>query len=309
MNQEIPQPDQQQSKLASVDVGGIIGPLKNYNDQFSLGHTAARIFMAATGDLPESEAGVANEQKVDEFMTLDQMKADTEPLLNATGLEYQPVQANWFVAGSGDDHIGSEMRLNLKDGQQFVKYLKALDPKHITENQRVGLREVIVVLGKQFTSYDLTDHNDERLMEFMGNLAFIISEYKRLLMDDDSESQKEITKLETYLTYARKGCLREYREAEELHLLTPPTGKGFILRWHIDASPDLLKKKWDSVIDTLQMISQNNKATELYNTVRINAGLAIEAAITEVAAWPDTRKQKTEFLSILNTTKARMSEF
>jgi len=311
---------QEQINLTGVDTSEVVSLLKNYNEQFGMGKTLARIILSSLRSQQheesntshsDTETSATNDQAAEQLLTFDDMKTQLSALLDTIGLEFQPIKANWVLVGSGEDHTGSEMRLNLKDGPRFVAYLQALSPEAITESQKEGLREIIVVLTNQFNSYNLDDSNDDRLLEFMGSVSVIIDEYKRLFHFNEGTEvfPGAIMVLETYLSYARKGYLREYRKVEALQLDRPFTGEGFILRWHTDATPGYLREKWDLVIDTLKTVFDNPKARELYDVARNNALQALESAIQEVSALPDTNNNKQKFLSILQGTQSRLSEF
>ncbi len=310
MNEKIPSGEQQ--NLSALDMSEVTDLLKKYNTQFGWGPTAAREIMHAwekeknEEEPTDKDTSAIEDQVADQLLTFEQMKMETESLLETTGLEYQPVKANWFMASDNETHMGTEMRLNLKDGAQFVKYLKSLNSLSMTENQLKGLNEIVNVLVKQFKDFDLEDAENEHLLEFMGNVASIIEEYERIFGEEVSE---DISKLERYLTYARNGCLREFRKVEELDLDKSFDGLAFNLRWHKDASPKFLQESWDSVIDTLQMISQNKKADEIFEMAKENASVALDKAIEDVTALPDTNKSKKAFLAILTSTKSRMTEF
>ncbi len=318
----------QQIDLKDIDTTQLIVLLKKYNHKFGMG---VSMFGMLSGLFDKEEVNAENEenvrneqqsgvgdnlhrQKVEELLDYEQLKQEVEPILTSTGLELQPVNPGWTTYSSEGSHEGVEMMLNLKDGKKFVDYLQSLDPDTITESQKDGLREVASILLQQFTSqYDLSNAEDERLIELMGNLSSIIFEYKRL---DSSKNDltSSISKLEEYLGIARKGYLREYRQAEIFKLDKPFSKEGFVLRWHIDASPELLQKKWNEVIDTLQAISKNENANaEIYAQAIKTANEAIETAIADVTNLSDAEKgyeaRKKEFLAILQTTKVRLSEF
>ncbi|MEI8328295.1 MAG: hypothetical protein WCG02_04135 [Candidatus Taylorbacteria bacterium] len=316
MNKENFVPNEKDIKLSTLDTSEIISHLDSYNKQFSLGASMARQLLHGLdreqrkGDKTfdsDTDISATEDQFAEQLVTFDQMKADMQELMSMTGLEYQPMQTNWFIAGSEGNHPGSEMRLNLKDGSQFVKYLQVINPESISQSQKDGLNQIVEVLCKQFVSYDLNDPNDERLLEFMGSISTILAEYRRIFGDD--KLSEDIKRLEKYLSYARNGCLRELRAAEELSLDEPFTGQGFVLRWHTDATPEYLQKGWDSVIDTLHMISKNDKAVEIYRISKDTALHALDSAIGEVTSLADQSRDKKAFLSILNAIKVRMLEF
>jgi len=107
--------------------------------------------------------------------------------------------------------------------------------------------------------------------------------------------------------------LREYLSAEKLLLNKPFDDEGFVLRWHIDASPEYLQKRWNEVIDLLQVISSNDRAPELYDQAKKTATEALDSAIREITEKHENgymnADRKKKFLSILNSVKARMQEY
>lgn len=301
--------------ISSIDTRQITSLLEDYNKRFSMGATLARAIVSDVSekDFEEEDFGSGiHEQQADELLTSEQLKNELSPILEVTGLELQPINAKWGIAGSGISHEGVEMRLNLKDGKIFASYLQSLSPETLTESQKAGLKDVSRILLQQFKGeYDLENPNDERLIELMGSLSNIISEYKRLNINESFDS---IPQLETYLSVARKGYLREYRQAENLLLTKPFSGEGFSLRWHIDASPVLLNKNWSLVIDTLKFISDNDNArNEIYSQAISTANDAIDSGIKEVSEWEEAESgyyaKKQEFLDVLKSVKARLADF
>lgn len=319
--QQFQQP--QQIELKSIDTLQLIELLRRYNHKFGMGASMARLLAPifnrqenATDtdeENKDSAPGDMGEQNAEELLDYDELKREVEPILTSTGLELQPVNPGWTMNTNQDTHAGVEMRLNLKDGKQFVNYLQSLEPDTITESQKEGLKEVTSILNQQFTDeYNLSDPGDERLIELMGNLSSIISEYKRLDSDGNNLTQS-ITKLEEYLNIARKGYLREFRQAEILNLDKSFTNEGFTLRWHVDCDQDLLKRKWKDVIDVLHAIHSNQNAQkDIYPQAINTANDAIVAAIAGVSAWEEKEgyeERKKDFLAILQTTKSKLAEF
>ncbi len=297
-------------ELSKVDTSQLIAHLNEYNDQFNWGRVLARQMMASWGG-EENDGEAPSQTEADQILGFENMKITAEPLLNATGLELQPVKSGVVLMSSEGTQGLTEMKLNLKSGEQFVKYLQALTPEDITPSQAEGLKEVAKVLISQFQSYDLEDPNNEPLLELMGNATKIIEEYKRL---GENES---IAPLEVYLNVAKQGILREYRAAEDLELNKPFSPGKFTLEWHKDASPDFLQGKWNKVIDTLHALSQNPKAEGLYKISRATAEQAIENGIRQLSEWIEKEEKEGEgdkygrklLLSVLTSTKNRLSEF
>jgi len=279
--------------------------LNEYNDQFSWGRVLAR-HMIARWKGEENEGEGLEQTEADQILGYENMNITTEPLLKATGLELQPVKSGVVMISSEGTQGLKEMKLNLKDGSQFVTYMQVLDPETVTPSQIEGLKEIAKVLISQFQSYDLEDPDNGPLFELIGNASKIIEEYKRLGM------QESIASLEIYLNVAKQGILREYRAAEDLELNRPFSPGKFTLEWHRDASPEFLQDKWGRVIDTLHKLSQNPKAEELYKISRSTAEQAIDNAIRQVTVWQNEEQMKEyagKLLPILTSTKVKLSEF
>jgi len=211
------------------------------------------------------------------------MERQAEPILAATGLELVPANAGWSIISSDLQHKGKELRIDLKDGKRFVEYLRSLSPDKVSDSQVAGLEKVVSALTKQFRNeYDLTSADDNRMLEFLGNLSDIIDEYKRIGGEDRKDLADSVSQFEGYLKGSRGGFLREYLSAEKLLLNKPFDDEGFVLRWHIDASPEYLQKRWNEVIDLLQVISSNDRAPELYDQAKKTATEALDSAIREI---------------------------
>ena len=304
-------PDTSENSLSKIDTRKLTDLIEEYNYNFGMGKTMAREIISAARASDES----FTEQKADEILTLDEMRDQLKLVLDATGIDLVSAQAGWITVSGNESHVGSTLRVDLKDGKKFVTYLQSLDQEQISENQVMGLEKIISALTRQFQKeYNLDSANDDRVLELLGNLGAIINEYKRLGENSHENLIRAVSQFENYLSAARGGYLREYRNAEDLLLTKPFNGDGFILRWHIDATPRFLEEHWNSVIDTLQKISQNNKAVELYEQAVVTAREALESALKEVSENTGTKDEREtkinkEFFGILEKTKARLQEF
>ena len=305
------QPFEQESfGLSKIDTSLLIEKLTEYNKQFSWGASAARQMMSVMPGEDNEDEGLG-QQTADEILSFENMKIDAKDMLEATGLEFVPVKSGIVLVSSEGNHEFKEMRLNLVDGAQFVKYLCSLNQEGLSDSQKEGLKQIAEVLTKQFRSYDLNDPENASLLELMGNMSKIIDEYKRL-GDEFFGSDESILSLENYLTYARKGCLREYMEAEKLKLNKPFIPGKYILEWHKDATKESLQKSWDEVIDVLQMIYKNKNAEAIYAQALATAKQALESAFKQVTEWQSDPKQKKyadKLLPVIVATKARIGEF
>ena len=290
--------------LSKIDTGKLMELVASYNERFSAGRMAGLAFLKG---LPNESAGMdLDEQKADSLLTLEELKEEAKPILEATGLALASADTNMMI---GDDSGGlrvKELRVDIANGSKFVAYLQALEPQTLTKGQAAGLEKAMASVTEQFQKeYDLDSVQDDRVLELMGNLSTIVDEYKHLGSQSYMSLSQSVSKLEKYLTVARAGYLREYRDAEDLMLTEPFDGDGYILRWHIDSTPAQLEDNWNGVLAVLQKISQNEKAAELYEMAIKTAKEALESAIAEVTKKPGN----PAFLGILNKTKARLKEF
>ncbi len=282
--------------------------IENYNDEFSLGRSIGRMILGA---IPEETEHDLDDQKVEEKLTLDEMRENAKDILESTGLDLVPADASWFIAGGDENHQGRELRIDIKDGAKFVAYLQSLDA---TSKEEVrALEKIISSLTTQFQrEYDLTSADDTRFLELMGSLSDVLEECDRLGTQNDGLS-KAIEPFKKYLEVARAGYLREYRMAEKL-LLHKPFEKGhFTLEWHTDASAESLESYWNTALDTLQKISLNERAVDLYNQAKKTIFDALENGEKEVGEWMEkddkNLERHKEFMGVFAKIRARLQEF
>lgn len=299
--------------LSKIDTGKLMELVASYNERFSAGRMAGLAFLKG---LPDESAGMdLDEQKADSLLTLEELKEEAKPILEATGLALASADTNMMIGDDSGDLRVEELRVDIADGSKFVAYLQALEPQTLTKSQATGLEKIMASVTEQFQKeYDLDSAQDDRILELMGSLSTIVDEYKHLGSQSYMSLSQSVSKLERYLSVARAGYLREYREAEELKLTEPFDRNGFILRWHIDATPAFLEERWNEVIETLQKISQNKKAEELYEGAAKIAKEALEAALSEVterskSAKGDDAAYYSGFLGVLNKVRTRLKEF
>lgn len=313
MSSEFPQ-NKDNLDLSKVDTHVITEKIDKYNEQFGMGKSMARVFMAAMED-EEGGGNAMNEQAAEEAITFEDLKGEIGDFLDNTGLELEPVKAGWIMASSEGSQSGTEMKLNLKDGKKFVAYLESLDKESITESQTTGLKDVAKILTEQFSErYQIDNVEDDRLMELMGNLSNIIDQYKRLEKDGSKDLHDSISTLEKYFSFARQGCLKEFMAAEKLCLDKPFDNKKFTLQWHKDANAEYLREKWDLVLSTLHSISQNKSAESIYVQAIETAREAIESALKDMEVWKSTGddwkvEHANQYIPILTSAKAQLKDF
>lgn len=291
------------NELSNIDTSDLITLLEEYNHQFNWGTLLAKNM---TASLNQGEEGSLQEAAAEEILSFENMKISADPILKQTGLEFRPVDASVKMYTSEGDHQTKEMRLNVADGKQLVTYLNSLNPETISESQKEGLGKVVDILSKQIKIYDL-ENPDNAFFELVINLPDIVSEFERLGFENTDSLKK-------YYEYAQKGCLKEYMAADALELTKDfdPEVKGYVLRWHVDSSPEIFQRYWDKLFEVLTMIHNNEKAAELYDQAKSTAQKAIENSLLELGEMVQddrSREYAGKLLPAAQTVKARLSEF
>jgi len=156
------------------------------------------------------------------------------------------------------------MRFNLFDSKKFLNYLGEMDKDKLSESQIHGLKAVIRSLTIQLKSqYEISDPNDERAIELLGNLNKIIKAYEKIGLSE------LITDLSKYSEIASKKFLREYLLVERSNLLAEIGGKNFgPSQWHRDSTEQTYREKyWGSALRIVEIIGKNKNAREFQSQV------------------------------------------
>jgi hypothetical protein len=303
MNPNEKTPSMEVNELSKIDTSDLISLLEEYNHQFNFGTLLAKGMMKSFGD----EKGIGlDEVAADEILSFENIKITAEPILSQTGLEFQPVDTSFGIYTNEGKHQTKEMRLNIADGKKLIAYLNSLNIETMNDSQKEGVTKVIDILSKQIKLYDL-NNPDNAFFELMINLPDIISEFERLGFNN-------LTALKKYHEYGQKGCLKEYMAANELDLTKDfdPKVRTYVLRWHIDSTPEIFQKYWDELFEVLTMIHNNEKASELYDQAKSTAQKAIDNSLSELEKMRQDEKSE-EYANKLNavaqTIKARLAEF
>ena len=156
------------------------------------------------------------------------------------------------------------MRFKLFDSKKFLNYLGEMDKDKLSESQIHGLKAVIRSLTIQLKSqYEISDPNDERAIELLGNLNKIIKAYEKIGLSE------LITDLSKYSEIASKKFLREYLLVERSNLLAEIGGKNFgPSQWHRDSTEQTYREKyWGSALRIVEIIGKNKNAREFQSQV------------------------------------------
>ncbi len=300
-------------------INSLIRNLEEYNSQFGFDETVRHAVLG----MPEE----ALHREAEQLLAYENLTRSMEPILSDWGLSLEPVKKNINLTivnkeGNQGTHTPTVMMLNIVDGKKFVEQLSLIDSDTLSDAVSSSLVYVANALISQLKSYDLEDSNNDLFLEFVGNLAGVAAEYRRLGMVEEANI------LETHQEWSRDGILKEHITAEKFHLDKPYTDdpaykQNFALKWHhTDGSPEYLKMKWEEVFSALILLSQNPKTTDLYNQAKETAQKAIEEAIIDEESQRKTtfknmdgsRKEdyilrRAPYLEVLKIVKLRLSEF
>src|SRR3989344_7244084 len=156
------------------------------------------------------------------------------------------------------------MRFNLFDSKKFLNYLGEMDKDKLSESQIHGLKAVIRSLTIQLKNqYEISDPDDERAIELLGNLNKIIKEYEKIGLSE------LVVDLSRYSEVANKKYLREYLLVERGNLLAEVGGQNFgPSKWHTDNTEERYRKQyWGNALRIAEMIGKNKNAREFQGKV------------------------------------------
>ena len=242
--------------------------------------------------------------------------SDLETVLESTGLDIvsEKEYSRELGATNQDDDIEYDgIAIILKNGKQFVKYLKSLNPEEITDSQMESLKKVLYGLIHAIDyRYNLENPKDD-FFELIGNASEILNECKRLGIKD-VHSTDLVSFLEEMIRCSKDKCLKEFVLAKNLREFS------FELHAHEYLPPSSFKQNWDNIINTLILINENPRAIRVYQNAVSNAKKAIDEAIIFFNDNPrgsgddlkeeykiDEKTQK-KMIAIAQSIKLRLSE-
>ncbi len=284
------------SAVTIQDVDSLFQGIASYNDQFSLGKSMFSLLMQNIERNIEDEEGEESPpltNKIDEqsqHMSASALSVIHETTLNNIGLSLEPVSGKSTTIYSSEGAVSTgEMRLNIKDRDQFGAFLKALTPDQVSQTPLGGhLGELTGILNKQILdNYDLSQPDDAALT-FLGSLDGVVSEYKRLGLGEQADQMGE------YLEHARAGNLREYVALKTSGLLQEP-GDGFgPADWQKDASSDFLRSRRDGALQLLRAMRNNPNAEDMYKNLLTHLNKCVSIAqgnLPEIQYYTPQAKQ------------------
>lgn len=266
------------AELRKTDLGEVAGWLNIYNRQFHFGTLAAKTVMRGWKD--ESSISDGGETEKEKELSFDEIQRRNQVVLSRTGLSLEPVRAIGVIMSQEGTEFPSELRINLSDGRQFVRYLESLKGDSLSQSQTFGLERTADSLTAQLKGqYDLANADDERLLELFGHASRIISEYERLDKERGKGLGHCIAELRELVSISKQGYLREHLRVVQEQLLVEIGGKHFgPSRWHTDITEEGYIKRWNKALTTLSEIAQNPKAKEFAERVRGHLLASLEYA-------------------------------
>lgn len=291
------------AELRRTDLGEVAGWLDIYNKQFHLGTLAAKTMMRGWKDDSSTLEGTETEKEV----SFDEIRKRNQIVLSRTGLSLEAVRAIGVIMSEEGTEFPSELRINLSDGKQFVKYLESLKGDSLSQSQTIGLERTASNLIAQLRGqYDLANHEDERLLELFGNASRIIAEYERLNTEGGTGLGTCISELKNLVATAKQGYLREHLLAEDEQLLAEIGGRNFgPSKWHTDSSEEGYIKRWSKALETLSEIARNLKAKGLHEQARGNLLASLEYAEKDMVGRK-SRLLNNKVSKFIEATKKRL---
>ena len=123
--------------------------------------------------------------------------------LAKTGIGLEPVKGSGVIL-TGDETIeSSELKMNLEDHRQFLKYLLALEPASITPSQIEGLTTVVASLQEQLAEHYQIEKPDPHATELLTSLKEIIEAYWKLDPAGTNGLTESVRKLSVYSAAAQ----------------------------------------------------------------------------------------------------------
>lgn len=272
-----------------------------YNDQRSMGASLAR---ALLGGIPSEQDNNNPDLLVTPFEELK--AAVTEPLSKlGLGLDHK---RNAFIIAGHNNNESELADICLHDGPRFISFLEALQEQPISAELSLALQNICSAFINQIkVEYDLSDSNNDNLLELFGSLDKIIQKLEGL-ENADSDLKHLTIKLREILTIARSGYLREQVLVDRNYLFNP-IGEGFgPSTWVGDTNTEQYESKWENALRVLEVVSQNPRAAELFETVRSHLLASVIYAKQDDRSFLQSHNApaQIELVSIMDVVKRKL---
>ncbi len=215
----------------------------------------------------------------------------------------------------------------LEDGQKFVDFLRSIHPE-VWDKNIEKRTEILVSLLEEFNesiygSNDIEGSKDESYLEFIRQQVIdpLREELKRIgdslpalapkkqgdAVDLRGQTESIVKSLDRIKSASEGGYLFEYVEAHNFGLLdSPDLGNPAFLGPGSYADLDHMEEEWDEIINILQKIRTNPKASVLFDAVkpRVTEGLGL--TIKKLEENPD--KASKEFLDAFLSVRGKINK-
>ena len=243
--EKIDEPEQHEKSLDEIDLSEFVRAFGRYNQICHEINISKQDFFGFDGEhlTDTEEEKIINERKAiikklehDLSNLYDIFEINKEDL-SRIGLcieSKKPLEVDRDVRerleelGAGEWlEIIEEVGIHLVSGKNFVNYLDSLTEKSLDKNRIKSLMIIAEGLTVQLGyEYDLSNPDDEKMIELISNLENTIDKYHQLA---EQQGRKEIgnsvKELENYLRIAKAKYLREYLLAKREHLLKSEYGE------------------------------------------------------------------------------------
>lgn len=210
--------------------------------------------------------------------TLEKLTSRHNVLMETMGLSFEPVSGKRATMFSpGQQTPDSQMRLNVKNRKQFLQFLRQIEKDHVALFELDGSFSSIStsLINQLVDHYDLQSPTDEAL-ELVASLENITNEYKRLGLEDDSNTLAE------YTHHMKQKSLREFVMLTRSGLMQKPADGYGPGDWHRDTSLQNYTNRWRGALEMLKYINTNPNARPLFEELYTHIETCIHYARTTI---------------------------
>ncbi len=285
----------------------LTGSIRRHNDQFSMGAMLTRAFVDNV-NAAERVQGLVNEgasledaEQAIDFVGDDKPTFSEEEemgravvgfanmsTLRAAGLKFSPLRkiATMYSARAPQQSAGA-IHFQIEDGGKFSGFLQNVDVS--SDDLRNSVDHVIADVVLEAKALITSGQDNQVVLETLTYAPGVAAGLNHIGLD--SNHARELGKL---YEHSQIGDVREYVAADELGLLnTPETQKFGPSQWQKDSTNEYLAKKWREVLDVIQVLKDNPKASVLFNQLIESARASLSVAEADWNVSKSTYKGST----------------
>lgn len=283
------------------NIENVCADLKTYNKRYSLGGVMASMVISHF----EKEVGTQDNileaekdgQELDSFFLIATKKEE----LKKIGLKLEPVTGTSTIVTQESQANLQEMAIKIENFDRFTPFLTALTEENISgTNLKESLEKIPIAMAKEIVN-DCKSQSDHIEIP-TKNLKGIIEQYKRLGMSQSVE------KIEKYLEYHEKGCLKEYVIIDGKNLLAEPGTTFGPAEWQSDSTPEMLERRWNEAVHILYIAKQNPKADELSEKLRQHLETCIKLGLVDLRSNMKEGLRRSQLEVVLESAKQKLEQ-